>query len=140
MMRRRRDGLFTVRVEYDYVRVRAHGYRPFAREESEELRRRSRCQLDEAVHAYATLCDAAVIDQAHAVLHARAAVRNLCEVVAPHLFLLFETERAVVRRDHLKVVARQPLPQLLLVPLLAKRRRHHPLCALEPFALIEAVI
>src|SRR5215208_2705697 len=119
-----RDRLFFVGVEYDNVRVRPDGDSPLAREQPEEFRGRGRGQFDETIQAYFSARYAAVIDQAHAVLYPRPAVRDLREVIAPKLFLLLETERAVVRRDHLQVVAREPLPQLLLIPLFAERGRH----------------
>src|SRR6185295_11553176 len=74
------------------------------------------------------------------MLDARASVWNLGEVIATELLLLFETERAVIGGNHLQVVALKPLPQLVLIPLFAKRRRHHPLRALESFALIERIV
>ena len=71
---------------------------------------------------------------------ARTAVRDLREVIAAELLLILETERAVIGRDDLQIVALQPAPQLVLIELLANRRRHHPLRAFEIGLLVNAVI
>src|SRR5207248_3117534 len=65
------------------------------------------------------------------MLYARRAVRNLREIITPQFLLLLHAERAVVRRDDLQVVRLQTLPQLSLIPLLTKRRRHHIFSALK---------
>src|SRR5712691_7782390 len=74
------------------------------------------------------------------MLHAWATVRNFREVVFPKLLLLFETEWAVVGGHHLKVVEFQSAPELVLIPLLPNRRRHHPLRPFESRLLVDAVI
>ena len=61
--------------------------------------------------------DAAVVDQAHPVLDAGAAIRNLAEVIATELLLFLETERTMIGRDHLQVIASQAAPQHLLIRL-----------------------
>src|SRR5829696_9025351 len=106
---RGRYGLFFIRIEDDYIGIRADGDCAFAREQSEYFCRRCRSQLDEAVQAYSPL-DYAVIDQRHAMFDAWPAVWNLREIVAAKLLLLFEAERAMICRNHLQVVARKPLP------------------------------
>src|SRR5439155_18981532 len=75
----------------------------------------------------------------HPRLHSRRAVRDLREVADPELFLLrqalvalLHAERTVVGRHDLEVVPREALPELVLVPLLAQRRAHDVLRALEP--------
>src|SRR5947209_2880678 len=92
--------------------------------------------LADAVERDAVLDDAAVVDERHAVLDSGRAVRNLREVVAAQLLLLLHAERAVVCRDDLQVIRLQALPKLRLVRLLAERRRHHVLRAVEAFAVI----
>ena len=67
------------------------------------------------------------------------AVRDLAEVVLAQLLLFGHAERAVVGRDHLQIVLRQPFPQHVLVPLLAQRRRHHVLGAVEARLLVVVV-
>ena len=57
----------------------------------------------------------------------------------PSSFCSGHAERAVVGRDHLQVVLREPLPQHVLVPLLAQRRRHHVLRAVESGLLVVVV-
>ena len=75
--------------------------------------------------------DAARVDEAEAVFYAGAAVGNFCEVVLAQFLLLLEAKRAVVRRDYLKGVLRQSLPEFFLVPFLAQRRREDIFGALE---------
>src|ERR1043165_8336421 len=99
MMRCRRDRLCFIRVEDDDVGIPADGNRAFAREQTEEFGGGGRSQFDEAVDADAAAYHAAIVDQAHAVLDTGAAIGNLREVVEAEFFLLFETERAVIRRD-----------------------------------------
>src|ERR671921_51468 len=57
-------------------------------------------------------------------------------VVAAQLLLLLHAEGAVVGRDDLQVVRPQALPQLVLIPTLAERRRHDVLRALEALAVV----
>ena len=65
------------------------------------------------------------------MLDARAAVRNLGEIVLAELLLLLEAERAMIGGDHLQLVRGQSGPEFLLVPLLAQRRREDVFGALE---------
>ena len=78
-LRRERDR--PIGIEDDDVGVRAWRNRAFARKEAEDLRRRRRGQLDEAVQRDAAGAHAAVVDQAHARLDAGCAVRDLREIV-----------------------------------------------------------
>src|SRR4029078_1599585 len=93
--------------------------------------RRGRGQLDETVERYVPGADAIVIDQAHAVLDARTAVRDLAEIVAAELFLLLETERAMIGRDDVESVRTQAVPQLVVIPFFPQRRREHVFGAVE---------
>src|SRR5207247_7691223 len=52
-------------------------------------------------------------------------------VLGESLEALVHAERAVVGGDDLEVVARKPLPELVLMPLLAKRRAHDVFRAVE---------
>jgi hypothetical protein len=128
-----------VRIEDDQVGVAAHGNGPLAGEQSEHPRRRRRDQLDEAVQADAAGEHAAVMDQRQARLDAGGTIGDLAEVVLPQLLLLDHAEGAMVGRDHLQIVLREPLPQHVLVPSLAQRGRHHVLGALEAGLLVVVV-
>src|SRR5215207_4541916 len=57
-------------------------------------------------------------------------------LAAAQLLLLLHAEGAVVGGDDLQVVGLQALPQLVLIPLLAERRRHHVLRALDAVAVV----
>src|SRR5271157_2230262 len=59
------------------------------------------------------------------MLYARAAIRNFGEVTPPHLFLFLETERTVIGRNNLQVIALQAAPEFLLMPLFTQRRSEH---------------
>jgi hypothetical protein len=72
--------------------------------------------------------------QREPVLDAGQAVRDLGEVAVAEALLLVR-ERAVVGRDRLQVVVDQRVPDVLLVPLLAQRRRADEARALEVRAL-----
>src|SRR5262245_62338464 len=100
-MGRRADSLFAVRVEDHYVGVRADGDRSFLREQAENLGGGGRGQFDKAVEADAPLRHAVVIDQAHSVLDAGAAVRNLAEIAATQFLLFLVAERAMVGRNEI---------------------------------------
>ncbi len=56
---------------------------------------------------------------------------NLREVVLPQFFLLFETKWTVIGGDDLQVIALESVPELLLVPLFAQRRRENILRAFK---------
>src|SRR5262245_5088862 len=68
------------------------------------------------------------------------AVWNLAEVIAAEFFLFLETKWAMVGRDHLQVISTQSFPELLLIRLVAQRRRHDILRALETFLFVIAVV
>src|ERR1700678_4398184 len=121
-MRLGADRVLAVGVKDHQISVTAYCDRALARVESEELRGSRGNQFYKSIDAEAASGDAAGINQTHPVLHSRAAVGNFCEVANPHFFLLLEAERAVVGRNYLQVIARQALPQFLLMPFFAKRR------------------
>ena len=75
------DDLLVVRVEDHDVGVGADGDGSFAWIEAEELSGRCRDEFDEAVGGEAVAVDAAGVDEAEAVLDARAAVGDFREVV-----------------------------------------------------------
>jgi hypothetical protein len=72
------------------------------------------------------------MEEVHAILHGRQAVRDLPEVAPPQLLLSVEVERAVVGGDELEVVRAEPAPEVRLVVLRAQRRAAYVLGALEP--------
>ena len=76
-------------------------------------------QLDESIDAETPLGNTAGVDQTHAMFDARAAIRNLREVISSQLFLLFEAERTMISRNDLKVIALESVPKFFLMPLLA---------------------
>src|SRR5262245_22398167 len=90
------DSHFCVGIEDHNVGVGANCDGPFARKQAEQLCRRSRCELNEAVQTDSSTGYAPVVDQAHTMLDSRSAVWDLREVVASQLFLLLEAERAVI--------------------------------------------
>jgi hypothetical protein len=65
------------------------------------------------------------------VLDTRSAVGNLAEVILAQFLLFLEAKGAMVGRNHLKRVARESLPELLLVPFFAQRRRENVFRAFE---------
>ena len=99
VLRRRRDRVLALRVEDDDVGVGAERDRALARVEAEELRRVRRQQLDHPVERDPALADAEVVDHLQPVLEARAAVRDLREVVLADRLLAVPEEGAVVGRD-----------------------------------------
>src|SRR5262249_14419421 len=105
-----------------------------------DLRRRRRCQFDEAVQADSLPGNATVIDQAHAILDAGPAIGNLAEVVAAEFLLLLEAERTVVGRNDLKIVSAKALPELLLIGLIAQWRSHDIFRAFKPILFVIAMI
>ena len=98
------DHLFARRIEDHDVGIAADGDGALFRKQAENLRRRGRGQLDEAIERDMPLADAIMVDQAHAALDAGTAVGNLAEVVAPQFLLLLEAERAMVGRDDIERV------------------------------------
>src|SRR5215510_2056835 len=104
------DGVLAVGIEDDEIGVTAHGNCALTRVKSEKLGGSGRNQLDEAIHAEASLCYAARIHQAHAMLDSRTTVGNLGEVSDAEFLLLLEAERAVVGRDDLQVIVLKSLP------------------------------
>src|SRR5207248_9690059 len=119
---------------------------PLPREQPHDLRRRRRRELDPAARGDAALGHATVKEERHPRLHAGRAVRDLGEVALPELLLLRQSleallhaERAVIGGYHLEVVALEALPQLVLMPRRAQRRRHHVLRAVEAGLLVAVV-
>src|SRR6185369_13057924 len=108
------DRLLLVGIEDNDIRIRDDRDRPLLWKKAEDLRRRCRGQLNKPVQADSFLNDTAIVNEAHAVLDARSPIGDLAEIVAAEFFLLLEAERAVVGRDHLKVITSKALPQLLL--------------------------
>ena len=97
----------------------------------------------EAIDRHAMLADGAFEDERHACLDARRAIGNLAEVVFALLLrvlqsvrLLVEAERTMIGRHDLQVVGLQSSPQLLLVMMIAQRRRHHELGAFKAGTLV----
>ena len=99
--------------------------------EAEKFCGRGRDKFDEAVGGEALSVDAAGVDEAQAVLDARAAVGNFREVVLAQFFLFLEAKRAMVGGDDLQRIVREPLPEFFLVPFFAQRRRENVFGALE---------
>src|SRR5258706_668449 len=127
----RADGVLALGIEQDQVSIAAHRDCSLARIESEKLRGRRRNQLHETVDAEASLSNAARIDQAHAMLNSGTTIRNFGEIILPQLLLFFETKRAMISRDNLQVIPFQPIPKLLLIPLLPQRGSEDVLCTFK---------
>src|SRR5262249_28054942 len=108
-------------VPDDDVAVGADGERALPRVEPEDLRRRGRGDLDEAVHRDPAGAHA-LPEEVEPRLDARHAVRDLGEVVPPELLLVLHAERAVVGRDDLELVVAQAPPEVLVVVLRTERR------------------
>ena len=81
------DHLLRVGVEDHDVRVRADGDRAFARVQAEQLCRGRGNELHETVGGEFSAVHAAGINQAEAVLDARASVLKLREIKFAHFFL-----------------------------------------------------
>ena len=82
VMRGRTDRLCLVRVEDHDVSVGAYGNRAFAWEKAEDFGGGGRGQFDEAIQVDAALRYAVMVNEAHAVFDAGAAVRDFTEIVA----------------------------------------------------------
>src|SRR5258708_17250236 len=80
------DGPALVWIEQDKIGVGADGDGALARKQAEQLGRRRRQQLHQAVQRHAAFADGTVIEQRQAGLDAWRAVRNLAEIV-PALLL-----------------------------------------------------
>src|SRR5580692_9351260 len=104
MVSLRADGVLTIRIEDHQIRVAAHGDRALARIQTEKLCRSGRNHFHKTIHAESSPGDTARINEAHAVLDAWTAVRDLGEVVSAQFFLLFETEGTVIGRHHLQMI------------------------------------
>src|SRR5207237_1279341 len=113
VMRLRADRLLAVRIEDHNVGIGPDSNGALPGKEAEDFRSSGRCQFDKAVWSDSILDDAAIVDEAHAVFDAGAAIRNLAEVVTSEFFLFLEAERAVVRGDYLQVISAEALPELL---------------------------
>src|SRR6267378_1830067 len=138
VMSLRRDRGGRPRIPDDDVGVAAHRDRALLREHAHDLRGRGRRDLDPAIQRDPLLHDTAVVEQHHARLDTRRPVRDLREVADPELLLFGQSleafghaEGTVVSRDDLKVVPGKSLPELLLVPPLAKWRAHDVFRAVE---------
>src|SRR5215472_12536569 len=103
----RADGVLAMGIEDHKVSVATDGDRSLSRIEPKQLRRSRGCQFDEAVRAEAAARNSPRVNQAHAMLHSRAAVGNLREIVSAQLFLLLEAEGTVIGRNYLQVIAFQ---------------------------------
>ena len=57
------------------------------------------------------------------MFNARASVWNLGEIAASKFLLFLKAERTMVRRDDLQMIPLEAVPELLLMPFFAKRRR-----------------
>src|ERR1700683_3727991 len=119
------DCVLALRVEDYQVSVSSDRDRPFPRIKAKQLRRSCGHEFHETVRAESSSGHAAGIDQAHAMLHAGTAIRDLRKIIESHFLLLLETKGAVVGRDHLQMVTLQTIPQFFLMPLLAQRRREN---------------
>src|SRR5579871_3267948 len=95
------DRMLARGIEDDEVGIASYRNRSLSRIEAKQLRRRCCYQLYEAVDREPSPGNAAGIDQAHAMFHARAAVRDLRKIVATQFFLFFEAEGTMVGRNHL---------------------------------------
>ncbi len=102
VVRLRADDFFVVGIEDHQVRVGADGDRAFARIQAEEFCGAVETSCDKAIRGKMLAVDAAGVDQAQAMLDARAAVGNFGEVVLAQFFLLLEAERAMVGGDDLQ--------------------------------------
>src|SRR5262249_56875124 len=99
--------------------------------------------VEERVRGQAVLAHTSVEDQGEPGLHPRGTVGDLAEITAALLLgaaqtprSLVEAERAMVRRDNLKVVGPQSAPQCFLMRPRAQRRRHDVLRPLEVGAIV----
>ena len=90
------DGVLAVGIKNHQISITAHGDRALARVQAEKLRGSRANEFHEAVHAESSRCDAARVNQAHAVLNSGSAVGDFCEIVSPQFLLLLEAERTVV--------------------------------------------
>ena len=132
----RADGLLPVGIEDHNVRIRPNGNRSLFREQAEDFRCGRGRQFDKPVQADSFLDHAAIVDQAHAMLHAGTAIRNLAEVVAPEFFLFFKAKRTMVRGYDLEVVSSQSFPELILIRPVPQRWSHNVFCAFKTFLFI----
>ena len=131
VMRLGADRVFRSRIPHHDIGVAAGGQRALARIEAEQPGWRRRHQFDEAVHAHPPQIHAVVIQKLQPILDARATVGNLGEIVLAQRLLVLDAERAVIGRNHLQVIALQPVPQLRRMMFLAQRRRENVFGAFE---------
>src|SRR5882724_8222402 len=125
------DGVLPLGIKNYQVGIAPNSDSTLSRIQTEKLRWSGGYELHKSVRTKASLRDAAGINQAHPVLNPRAAVGNLGEVVLSEFLLFFVTERTVISRNHLQVVAFQPIPKFLLIPLLPQWRSENVLRALK---------
>src|SRR5256886_5950538 len=125
VMRFGADDFFLMGVKEDKVGVGADGDGAFARVEAEKFCWRGGDKLNKTIRRKMLAMDAAGVDQAEAMLNARPAVGNFCEIVPAEFLLLFEAERTMIGRDDLQCVSREALPKPFLVPFFTERRREN---------------
>src|SRR5215472_584002 len=134
------DSLLMIGIENDDVGVAADRKRTLPREQTKNLSRCGRGELDEAGQRNMPMADAIVIDQAHPVLDTWSAIGNLAEIVASEFLLLLEAKRTVVGGDDVEGMGAQPAPELVVVPVLTERRSEHIFGAVETGSRLEVPV
>ena len=121
----------SLRIPHQDVSVRA-GFEHALFLEAEHPRRGRAAGFDPPLEGHLTHHDA-LVDQLHAMLHSTHPVRDLGKVAEAELFLVFEAERAVVRRHNGEFVHPQAFPEVLVMMLVLRtdRGRAHPLGSFE---------
>src|SRR5579862_7228999 len=112
----RADGVLTLGIKDDQIGVTADRDGSFSRVQAKQLRRCSGDEFHKAIDAESSPGDTTAEDKAHAMLDPGTAIRNFCEIILAEFLLFFETKRAVVSRDHLKMILSQSFPELFLMP------------------------
>src|SRR5580704_135637 len=125
------DGVFALRIENHEISIAADRDGSLARVQAKEFCRGCGNQFNKSIHTETSLGYAAGVNQAHAMLNARTAVRYLGEVVASEFFLFLETKWTVIGGDDLQMIPLETVPEFFLMPFFPKRRGKDVLRAFE---------
>ena len=112
------DSSLLLWIENYNIGVAAYGDSTLAREQSKQFRRCRREDFYQAVHIDKPRHYTFGVEQVEPVLNARPSVGYPREIVPSQGLLVGETEGAMVGGHHLKVIPPQPIPELILMPLL----------------------
>src|SRR6266446_1756679 len=106
---------FAVGIKDHQVSIAANGNGALAWKQPKNFGRLGGNEIDKLVVVDAPTVHTSVVNQRQAIFNAWPTIGNFREIVLPEGFLVSETERAVVRRDHRDITGAHAPPQRFLV-------------------------